>query len=133
MIVKNHFPYRRKQGFTVFEVMLALAIFSLVMVSLAVALEKTMDAFVISKKESLIRQNLESHLSQVRQQPLQVGTQSLGQDNDGVDYESEVKPLELTNQRNVTLVNLYQLIIRARWVENGTKEERLASIYVYQP
>jgi prepilin-type N-terminal cleavage/methylation domain-containing protein len=123
----------RRQGFTVFEVMIALSIFSLVVVGLATCLNELMDASIQSRREDEILMELETRLSEARRLPLAPGKTELEKDSRGVVYEQEVTVLELQNQRQAQLNGLYQLVIRARWPAGEGNQEREAMVYVYQP
>jgi prepilin-type N-terminal cleavage/methylation domain-containing protein len=123
----------RRQGFTVFEVMIALSIFSLVVVGLATCLNELMDASIQSRREDEILMELETRLSEARRLPLAPGKTELEKDARGVAYEQEVTVLELQNQRQAQLNGLYQLVIRARWPAGEGNQEREAMVYVYQP
>jgi prepilin-type N-terminal cleavage/methylation domain-containing protein len=121
------------RAFTLLEVMLALAIFSMAILGLALSLQEMIEASLESRRDNEVRRELDSRLATFRQKQIQPGTQDLGQDQAGRTYEGETTLLELKNQRNVALHGLYRLTVRTKWKAGATEEERSCSLYVYQP
>lgn len=132
--LKGTRPGFREHGMILLEVMLATAIFGIAAVSLAVAVDQSIDAFHDIRKTSDVRVHLQSFLAETRGQRLAVGREELeaGKGSD-VIYTREVSRLERNNIKNEPLGNLYEVIIRAGWNENGQKQERTAHEYVFQP
>jgi type II secretory pathway component PulJ len=124
---------RSLRAFTLFEVMLALAIFSMAILGLALSLQKMVEASLETRQDNEVRRELDSRLAIFRQKQIQPGTQDLGQDKAGRVYEGETTLLELKNRRNVALNGLYRLTVRTKWKAGATEEERSCSLYVYQP
>lgn len=122
-----------RAGFILLEVMLATAIFALVVVALSRCLTQAMDAAVESQRENEIRLNLQARLMEGRQRHLEPGRELSEPDSRGITYEKEVQLLELTNRHNQALPGLYQLTVRASWKRGQSQEQREANIYVYQP
>lgn len=121
-----------RSGYILLEVLLALGIFSIAVVALAVALNDTISAAVQLQKETKMVWNLESRLNQARLKRFIIGTQKL-EPEAGVSYEQEITQVDLKNEKNQTLNNLYNVKITAKWTEQNVEEVRTAQIYVYQP
>ncbi|HEY5892733.1 MAG TPA: hypothetical protein VIT91_05825 [Chthoniobacterales bacterium] len=123
-----------QHGMILLEVMLATAIFAIAAVSLAVAVDQSIDAFHDIRRSSNVRVHLQSFLAEARGQKLTVGKDDLETEKGSdVTYTREVKRLERNNFKNDPLGNLYEVIIRAEWSENNQKQERTAREYVFQP
>ena len=128
------FLERRKKGFTLWEVMLATAIFALVVMSLAVTLIRVLDAAKVEQRETAVRLRLQSMLAEARATRLIPGRETLDPDAQGVVYEREIQLLrDLRNQREQPLPNLYSLTIRALWKSGTIEETNQAQVWVYQP
>lgn len=124
---------RLQRGFTLLEVMLATALFSLVLVSFAMLLNRSIDASIDEHRESDVRINLETRLAEARQGFLQEGKEELEPDSYGVQYNKEVQLLKLKNEKGQELFGLYNLTIRAHWQRSGEEEERKAEVMIFQP
>jgi type II secretion system protein I len=122
-------------GFTLLEVMLALGLFSFAVLALAGALNKTLDAALLRRRETLVRTGLENTLAELRLQPLQPGRQSTQKpDAQGVIYDTEVKLTDnLETEEKDKLTGIYLVTLTARWKEVGEPQERKVQLYVYQP
>jgi type II secretion system protein I len=121
------------EAYILLEVMLATAIFALVVVALAVALNETMDAGARLQQETGIVWSLESKLAEARISRLAPGREVSKPDASGIVYEKEVSPLNCKNKKNQFLNGLYNIRITARWKENNQDREQYSQIYVYQP
>ncbi|MEO7931885.1 MAG: hypothetical protein ABIT76_01880 [Chthoniobacterales bacterium] len=114
------------------EVMLAVIVFSLAAVSLAVALNESLDAFADVRRQSEIRLQLQSALAEAIGQKLTVGKETLQLGTGTVVYSREVTLLDWKNQKKDPVSNLYQVVIHADWQEGGRKVQREAMQYVFQ-
>lgn len=108
-------------------------IFGLVVIGLALALNDTAAAMLASQRESRIRLGLQSRLAEARVQPPDLTRVEEPADETGVVYAREWKRVEMVNRDRIVLENLYELVIRARWPEDGQEQTEEASIYLYLP
>ncbi|HEX8371355.1 MAG TPA: hypothetical protein VF585_01125 [Chthoniobacterales bacterium] len=113
------------------EVMLAVMVFSLAAVSLTVALNESIDAFMDIRRQSEVRLQLQSALAEAIGQKLSEGKETLQLGNGDVVYSREVTLLQLENQNKEPVSNLYQVVIRANWAEGGRKVQREAMQYAF--
>ncbi len=114
------------------EVMMAVLIFSLAAVSLAIALNESLDAFADIRRESEVRLQLQSAMAETTGQKLALGKEKLQLGNGTVVYSRDVTSLDWKNQEKESVTNLYQVTIRADWNEGSRRMEREATQYVYQ-
>ena len=118
-----------KRGFTLLEVMLATAIFGMVLFALSKALEKTLDAASEIRMHNRARAAIEGELAEIRSGPLHAETTKSAPDASGIVCEREIEPVPLENQTRIILTGLYRIRIHARW--HGGEEE--TEVYGYSP
>lgn len=124
--------YRFESGLLLFEVLLAVTIFSLAAVSLAVALSETLDAFREIRRESEVRIQLQTALAETTGQRINIGKETLQLGDGSVVYSREITALERENQFREPVLGLYQVLIRADWQEGTRRRDREVLQYVYQ-
>lgn len=120
-----------ESGLLLLEVMLAVLIFSLAAVSLAVALNESLDAFADIRRESEVRIQLQSALAEATGQKLAIGKEKLKLGNGRVVYSREISLLNWQNEKKEPINNLYQVVIYADWQEGDRKIQREAQQYVF--
>lgn len=133
-----HSPSPDRSGFTILEVLLALAIF----VSMAVGVTRALDMIVLSSVRSgeevrMIR-NLETLLTEAsKAAQFEEGTLYLGAENEGTDdevnYERVIEELELENMEGQPLQSMWRIAIIASFERRGELIERVAETYRYEP
>ncbi|MDD5261481.1 MAG: hypothetical protein PHD76_06485 [Methylacidiphilales bacterium] len=131
--MKTRTASARKRAYILLEVMLAAGIFAMAGVGLVVALNDMAHSFTRARKVTAVRIELESRLSGIRIRPLAPGKSKDDPDPNGVVYEQEIAPLELSNDDKIALANLYRVTLKAHWKEGTVDQEEEAEIYVYQP
>lgn len=114
------------------EVMMAVIVFSLAAVSLAVALNESLDAFADIRRQSEVRLQLQSALAETTGQKLAEGKETLQLGNGSVVYSRDVSLLNWENQNKEPVSNLYQVVIRAEWREGQRLIQRETTQYVFQ-
>ena len=127
-----------QSGFTILEVLLALAIF----VSMAVGVTRALDMIVVSSVRSgeevrMIR-NLETLLTEAsKAAQFEEGTLYLGAENQGtvdeVNYERIIEELEMENMDGQQLQQMWRIAIVASYQRNGELIERVAETFRYEP
>lgn len=127
-------PLRHHEsGMMLLEVMLATMIFAIAGVSLAVAVDATIDAFLDIRRESHIRLTLQSALAETRAEPLTAGRQELREiSTDEVTFLRDVRVLNRLNEKKEAVTGLYEVVIEAEWTERGQKTRRKAQQFIYQ-
>jgi len=116
---------RRRAGFLLLEVILALGIFGIAATSFAMALSKTADAAMLAQRRMKITRILDSSLSEALSIPvLEEGSTTLAlEERIGgapVEVDTLIEPLpELQNQDGEFLQEMYRIEVSAHWYENG--------------
>jgi cell division protein FtsX len=132
-------PARRRQGFLLFEVVLAIAVFSAAATGFAVALHQMAKTATVAQNELRITRILDSALDETLSLPvLEEGTVSNPVGNTDIEMITEIKILdELENEDGQPLQEMYLITVTARWFENGEWIERAAETWrygrMYQP
>ena len=117
-------------GFTLLEVIIAMAVFAFAIVGLATALDTSLRSALEVRERSLIRTELESRLAIRQAIPLDQDTFVLeAKDNHGIRVEEKIEPHPLTDQDGNDVPNIKQLSITATM---GSESDS-ASILVNQP
>lgn len=124
---------RRAGAFILMEVVIAVAIFALAGVGLAVAINDMGEVFNESRQEAEVRRRLETLLTEARLRGVAPGKSALEPDAMGVVYETETAVLPLENKDRMVLTGLYRITVKALWKRGTEEREEAAEIYVYQP
>ncbi len=126
----------KRGGFTLLEVLVALGMFTLAVGGLALALDRAFGASNMMRRDADIRQQLESLVDQAMVMPieeLQQGQES-GPDALGVEYFMGAELTEdFRNMDDEELDGLWRVTVRARWLEQGEKQEWKETFIRYQP
>ena len=123
----------RARAFVLWEMMLALMIFSIVAVSLTTALHQTIDSATLLRDESQVRHDLENILAESSVAKLKPGKDDLQVGDGRIQYEREVTPIQTKTERGELLPNLLQVTVRATWQAQGKARSSQAQLVVYQP
>jgi hypothetical protein len=128
-------PPRRhaRRGVVLFEVIMALTVFTLVAVSLVMALDATMDATSQRAQTEIALRGLENQMALVRNIRLVPGETDVPDDGTGVAYTVLVEPTQMKDQKNVPVPNIFRVTITAKWKDGAHDEDREVSELIYQP
>lgn len=124
---------RPPNAFVLWEVMLALMIFSVVAVSLTTALHHTIDSAIFLRDESEVRHDLENILAESSVAKLKPGKEDVRVGDGRIRYEREVTSIQPKTERGELLSNLLQVTVRATWRAQGQARSSQAQVVVYQP
>lgn len=122
---------KRERGFILFEVMIAIAVFAIVAISLASAMNTTIEASNFLSRQASIRHGLTSIMNEALRRPklkemnLQVEDAALG-----VRYRTETEEVRFVNQEGDSIKGLYTLRAVATYKENGEERDEIAERYV---
>ena len=122
-----------RRAFVLWEMMLALMIFSVVAVSLTTALHQTIDSATFLRDESQVRHDLENILAESSVAKLKPGKDDLHVGDGRIQYEREVTRIQPRTVRGELLSNLLQVTVRAAWQSQGKSRTSQAQVVVYQP
>ena len=122
-------PSRR--GFTLFEVLIALAVFMLAVVGIAKALDTALQAALEARQRTQCRQQLESRLAYSLATPPREGTPRIlsAEKNNGVRVEESLTPYTAKNAKGEDLQGLKKLRIVTK---SGTQTDN-AEILINHP
>jgi hypothetical protein len=116
-----------------FEVILALSVFSLAVVALAVCLQRTIESFNLAQMEVYVQQQLANRVALSRLQPLTPGHLEEKADDRGVSYARDVEPLNLQTKRRIPVSGLLRLRWTATWPGPAGPQTKTYVIYVANP
>ncbi|MDB6006783.1 MAG: hypothetical protein JWR15_3770 [Prosthecobacter sp.] len=126
---------RRRGGFALFEIILALALFSLVAVSMTRAVEEIAKASTSARQEAQVLRVLESVLAEVAHQPEFKATSiSFNPTADHIDASATIEKVKLINKDKVELDHMFRIRAEA-WINDGRtrRMKRSMETYVYSP
>lgn len=131
MRMTRSFPGSRKnRGFTLFEVLIALAVFAVAVVGLISALNTAMEAALEVRQRSMIREELESRIAYCMAIPPdkeKIVLEAKG--NHGILVEETLVPFPLKNKDGLEIDNVRKLTITATL----DKQSDSASILLSNP
>lgn len=122
-------------GFALFEIILALALFSLVAVSMTRAIEEIAKASTSARQEAQVLRVLESVLAEVAHQPeFKAASISFNPTADHIDAIATIEKVKLINKDKVELDHMFRIRAEA-WINDGRtrRMKRSMETYVYSP
>lgn len=126
-------PPRIQRAYILFELIIALTIFSIGVLGLAQSLNASMEVANILNKEQRLRIGLRSFVEEIRRKPLNEMVSTLADPALGVTYTSTVEPVSLTMTRGGTLSDMYNLKVIASYSVGNELREESVDVYVYKP
>lgn len=130
-----HFPMRqtrRVEGFTLMELLMAMALFAMAAVSLAGALNLISLSVGESIDEAELREQLRAVVLEVCRDPaIREETRETNPDERGVYFRIAVSRIDLRNEEGESLQDLYQVSVAALREGAGGRVETLDSASTY--
>ncbi len=135
--MKLHTPSSNQtaRGFALLEILMALALFSMVAVGMTRALDQIAQTAKLSRQESQVIRVLESVLAEIAHQPeLKPRTVSFPKTADDIDASATIEKVRLYTQDKVELDKVFRVTAEA-WLADGGKKalKRRMETYVYSP
>lgn len=125
---------RSDRGYLLFEVMIAVAIFAIVAMSLARSMQSTVEATNYLDRQLVVRYGLESILNEAQQRQKRDEMRLNYEDSVlGVKYTTELQETRFVNSDGQRVDNLFTLLAKAVFIEDGEEREVTAEVYVYRP
>ncbi|MDB6140814.1 MAG: hypothetical protein JWO94_3886 [Verrucomicrobiaceae bacterium] len=128
--------YRRHaDGFVLLEIILAIALFSMVAVSMTQALDQIARTSKAAQREGQVMRVLESVLAEVVHQPeLKAGSEHFKPGGDGVTADASIQHVDLLTRNKARLDHMFEIHVKA-WIKDGSARlmEREMKTYVYSP
>jgi prepilin-type N-terminal cleavage/methylation domain-containing protein len=133
--------HARSRGFLLLEMILALAIFGMAATGFTVALNRMAKVAALSQAEMRVARFMDSALDETLSLPvLEEGETEteIGETGREIKFVTTVELLdELENEEGQLLQEMYRIEVRATWVGNGERQERVAETWrygrMYQP
>ena len=119
-------------AFTILEMMLAIAIFSIAVVGVIQGMNRTIRSSSMVEETAYVRQQLNSLMVETRLKKLSEGTTTSVPDGRGVVYTTVTEPLKLRDRHGRELPSLFRLRLRANWVGPEGPQSESAEEYVFQ-
>lgn len=120
----------KNAGFTLFEVLIALAVFSLAVTGLAIALESIVQTALEARQRSFCRMELESRLAYNMADPPIEGERTLtASENHGFDVTESATPEVIEDGEGHPLTGIYRLKISSKMGNTTSSLETL----IYHP
>ncbi len=126
----------KPQGFTLIEVIIALSLFALAVVGLAVALDRLVQASIVSRNDDELRQQMASRVDEATFLPIETLEEGRQEDPDplGVTYSMRAERTdEFRNLAEEELTGLWWVTVRAEWTEGREKQEWEEKFLRYSP
>jgi len=130
--MKRTVPIRRS-GYILFELILALTIFSISVLGLAQALNQALETANLLRRDQIIRIGMRNFLEEVRRKPLTEMSMSSMDPTYGITFTSSTEPVSLKTTNGSILSDIYNLTIKATSSFNDVPQEDTLSVYVYKP
>ena len=138
--MRNHirhsaFVTPHSKGFALLEILLAIALFALVSVSMTQAITGIAKTTTAARQEAQVLRVLESVLAEVAHQPEFKATKvSFPKTADNIDASATIEKVRLMTKDKVELDHLFRVRAEA-WITDGVKRRivRTMETYVYSP
>ncbi len=131
MKTKFHRPVSR--GYILFELVLALTIFSIAVLGLAKSLNQALETANLLKRDQIIRIGMRNVFEELRNKPLAKMTTTIMDTTYGITYASTTEALSLKTTNGSILSDMYKLTIHATSSFDGVPQEDTLDVYVYKP
>jgi hypothetical protein len=122
-----------RRGMVLFEVVMALFIFTLVAFSLVMALDSTFDAAMDRNEVDAAIRGLNNQMALLHAARVLPGDNDLPDDGSGILYHLTVEQEQLQDQKKQTVPNMLRATITATWKSRGKAQERDVTELIYQP
>jgi len=118
----------RKAGFTILELLMAMALFAIAAVSLAEALNVISLTVTETIEESELREQLRAVMLEVSRDPnVTAETRETEANEQGLAFRIDIERLELDNEKGDSLANLFSVKVTAIRIQSGGRRETLDS------
>ncbi len=131
--------HHSKRGFLLFEMILALGVFSIAATGFAVALNRMAKVAALAQSELRITRILDSALDETLSLPaLEEGVTNSSVGDTGIELDTTIKLLDkLENEDGQPLQEMFSIKVTAKWFESGAWNDRTVETWrygrMYQP
>jgi hypothetical protein len=124
---------RSRRGMVLFELVIALTVFTLVAFALVIALNAALNAAMERNQIDTATRGLENQAALLHAAQIFPEDRDLDDDGSGILYHRTIQPEQVFDQKKQPLTGLYRVVITAKWTSDGQPYERHVSELVYQP
>ena len=124
---------KSSSGYVLFEVVLALTVFSLAVMGMAKALGVAIESVGSLNRENDIRVGLRSFVEEIRRKETSEMVQSSKDDHLDATFSNTLEPLDLRDRNGSMLNDLYTLHAVAAYSVGSEQREETVDVYVYKP
>lgn len=124
---------RRRRAFTLLETLLALAIFSMAVVSLVEAVNQLGMTTVHQRRESQVQERMRSLLTERTRLPLLQEQEETKVQEGDTTYIVRHQKLQLQNKEGVPVEGLYEVSVTAQWMEGRDPQQASVDTWLYPP
>ena len=118
----------KKAGFTILELLMAMALFAIAGVSLAEALNLISLTVTETIEEAELREQLRAVMLEVSRDPnLTAETRETEANTEGLAFRIDIERLELDNEKGESLANMFSVKVTALRIQSGGRKETLDS------
>lgn len=123
---------RGEKGYILFELVIALTIFSLAVLGLARSLDASIEVSNILHRDHAVQVGMRSFIEELRKRPLADMTSSYTDPGTGINYTSKVERLDYPTSRSGSLTDLYDLQVTSSYNVGEEVRTDTISVYVYK-
>lgn len=133
MKTSSHLPARGPRGYILFELVIALTIFSVGILQMSRHLNDVVGVAKSFNQDQIVRLGMRTFLEEIRKKPLTEISMTQTDIMTGITYTSTTEPVSLKTSRGGILPDMYNLTITASYSNGAGQLEDTISIYVYKP
>lgn len=122
---------RKMAAFTLFEALVALAVFSFAVMGFLMAFDSTLDAARVVRRESLIRQVMEDRMAWLENAELAPMDSRIDGPWPGMKVQEIVTREVLTDDKKNVLDGFWKMRVVVEWTRDGQEEKMEASFLRY--
>jgi len=124
-----------RRGFLLIEVMIAVAIFAIAVVTLGKCVENVMSAHLLKDEDEQVRRFLDSKMAEIEAGAVPLTDKEIVEEVKdwlpGAKLRTKRTQLKRKNEKDQDLFNLYVVDVELNWLSNDQKQSRTLSFYLY--
>jgi Tfp pilus assembly protein PilV len=122
---------RKRGGWMLLEVLIALSVFSVAVIGMAEALNASIEAMNYLNQQEIMRNRLEALIVEAKQKPKREEMVfSVADLAAGIHYRTELEELKWVNRKKEPVNGLYVLRAIAEFDSNGESRKEVVEVYV---
>jgi len=133
--VKTAVLQRRTGGFLLIEVMIAVAIFAIAVISLGRCVENLIAAQMLKDQDEQVRRFLDSKMAEIEAGAVPLSdtatTEEVKEWLPGAKVTTKRTQLKRKNEKDQDLFGLYVVDLELSWMSEGQRQARRLAFYIY--